>query len=199
MTIEELEKDWNKYTSIMFLETRGINVPKVFGFTTDKGLLKDFFYENPGKKFSFRTLRKDRISFSEPFFPNVALDYSIIEALCDLIDGGYYIIISDSIDPEGTLFKGNLLMRSKNNWMIEGTYGKGTVRDLEFTKPDKVIVMVKGDDLTQLGTLSDRFRQLVMSGSQLFWGVPIIIEFSIYKFPVGVKNESLIYWELRKG
>lgn len=189
MTINELESSWTKYNSLVFLKQRMFNTPN-FRLITLLGELiqiKDqvksirIFNDNP------------KSSMLLPHFPNRLVDNEVFNACYNELSKGNKLIVSDPIDPRHSLYKGNIMVTDFGDFVVEYTEGPGTVRDLEKSVVKRAIT------LQELSLIGPYRHSLVSKSLSTYWGIPIILEWSIYDSPVGLKNQELIFWEIRKG
>lgn len=165
------------------------------------------------KRISIRTFKLPLgSSFKDVFFPNVLIDDSLIEKLIPLLFGGYFLILSSPIDPQDCLLRGCIHYRGKNffersQFLIEYLEGPGTVRDLEHAEGKKIKSLEVGfhpGDWTPLREAFGLIGLLLLSNADRIVSVlsqeskwEFILEWSIYKKPVGIKKECLIFWHLR--
>lgn len=197
---------WNKWTSLKFLESRGLNVPFCILIQDTKGLL-NLFKVGDGKRISIRTFRPDKdimFDFKTPFYPNYSVGSDLMEVLLKHLNDGYSIIASEPIDPKLTLYKGNLAIDREGSLWLDYSGGPGTIREMDERKSPKIssrIVSVESmfqiekvmADIGGSDILEDFFLLLNI-------GEPVnkfILEWSLYSKPVGVKQKSHIYWEIR--
>lgn len=200
----------NKYESLVYLrDIKKLNTPD-FNLVKDKNelsrLLDKMVLKNNsihGLRISTRTMYPGAISFNTPFFPNRELNRSLIDELTKCIDDGYNLIVAEAIDPNDTLFKGNFMMypsfsMRKFDFMIEFTNGSGTCRDLETSKK----ITSTSNIHEALNIIGYPIQKIFTECKGIFNDLgnkPIVVEWSIYDRPIGIKKKSIIYWEVRDG
>lgn len=200
-----LGKEWSKGESLEYIKMKGYNTPD-FRIVKEKNellkVLEEFDAWDRKNKVSIRTYRNTN-SFNEPFYPNKEIDKGLIIKLGMHLDDGYTLIVARGVDPEGTLFKGNLMIypsfsMRRFDFTIECTPGYGTVRDLETSKE-----ILKFDNLQDaMNKMGYQIQKIFLAAKDMYQDlncIPLIIEWSIYEHPVGLKKKDIIYWEVRKG
>lgn len=194
---------WNKYESLEYLKGKGYNTPD-FRLVTNPQELNNVIIEFANeRKISIRSFRPNQLSFNEPFYPNQVITVVVIETLLRHLRDGYHLIMARGVDPTGTAWKGNIMIypsfsMRRFDFIIECTAGYGTVRDLETSK--KVLRYTNLHDA--LNVMGYQIQKIFIATKDVFADMdkqPVILEWSIYDFPVGIRNKHAIYWEVRKG
>lgn len=195
-----LPNNWNKYLSLEYLRQQGLNTPDFELCSTPDELLDRLRYLYivvEEKRTSVRCFKEGN-SFNEPFFPNYLINLNNFGAWIKLLKEGYKIIVSKPIDPVGAIIKGNIMLfesfsMRRFDYIVEYTEGTGTVRDLEN---EKKVIKLHNELPYPIKT-----KQVYHDSFKLFKKIeePIIVEWSIYDRPIGMKEEEVIYWEIRKG
>ena len=192
MKLQTLLDDFNKVSSLEYLESQNVNTPR-FSVYTDKDSFRNVCIRDGGKKVSIRTYKKD--IFKSPHYPNVVLSSEIMDRCKSHIGEGYQIIISDPIDPKEALYKGNLEYQDRHNFLIEYTPGPGTVRDTDNGSKNSIVQLSSRVEIVD--KLERYGANILYTAYEIFWGHPIILEWSIYLNPVGKLKDQLIFWEIR--
>lgn len=205
MTIKDLVEDWTKYNSLCFLKEKGINTPN-FRLIKDVDSLERELINNQGKKVSIRTFHPEKLKTTlMTHLPNVPVG-PIIESRCyELLEEGFYLILSDPIDPVDCITRGNIVYYFQNEWLMEFAEGPGTVREMESLSPTDIKRISEQPFNRNTPRARDKvYSELGMKGlsvvntiQSIYWGTPILLEWSIYRRPVGFRERELIFWELR--
>ena len=207
MDIQGLMNDWTKYNSLCFLKERGINTPN-FRLVRDIPSLEPELLNNWDKKVSIRTFRPDKNkAILGVHLPNVPVGV-VIESKCyELLEEGFYLIFSDPIDPLDCVTRGNIAYYFENEWLMEYAEGPGTVREIE-SLPSVSIKRISEQPFNRtIPRARDKvYQELNLKGlfvvsiiESIYWGTPILLEWSIYSRPVGFSERELIFWELRRA
>jgi len=198
------KQNWNKYESLEYLKSKNYNTPDFRLIKNTEELLRAVDEWGRDSKLSIRSFRNNgSISFNEPFHPNVVMTVEMMEKLNGYFSDGYHLIMAKGIDPQGTLYKGNIMIypsfsMRRFDFIIECTAGYGTVRDLETSK--KVLRYTNLQDA--LNVMGYQIQKIFIATKDVFADMdkqPVILEWSIYDFPVGIRNKHAIYWEVRQG
>jgi hypothetical protein len=194
MTSETLEKDWNKFSSIKFLESRGLNVP-VCELVIDSDTLVDRL--STYNAVSIRSFRPGEVT--SPHMPNQKFSPDLVSKCLALIDNKYKLILAQPIDPNNAVVKGNVKI-SKEGWLIEYIKGAGTVRDIEKTHIDDNNYGSISNDIQLVSkAIGPGAVSIIREVEKMFWGRPIIVEWSIYSENIGTQDSKIIFWEVRKA
>lgn len=195
-----------KADSIMKLISLGVNTPRVRVLTNQAEV--DFFCQNGmegWEKISIRTDNKQDFEtykrWGLPFFPNRSVPEvnKILEGeLHDLVKDKIDIIVAEGIDPKDTIVSGKYL-RSQWENLVDYVLGSSTVRDVETTTPKTwdTNMLLSDTDIPRkawvsMGLLPHIVKRII---SRKFM-VPFVAEFSVYPYPIGVKQTPLIFWEV---
>lgn len=197
--------NWSKYDSLEFLKEMGYNTPEFLLITSSKELAKVIDDWGTFNKLSIRSFRpRSNLTFNEPFYPNIEMNDVFINIMNGHLRQGYHLIISKGIDPTGTKWKGNIMIypsfsMRRFDYILECSEGYGTVRDLEKDKNIKCFTSILE---AMQATKCPEMSKIYIVAKDIFDKLdkkPIILEWSVYEFPVGIKNKTVIYWEVRKG
>ena len=114
----------------------------------------------------------------------------------------YYTLCNQALTLSDSIYAGNILIRSDREYAIEFFKGKGTPRDLEAKNADEIVYFEREfgkpmpsnvpGEIQLLRTSLNRFAETLEIR-------PVIIEFSIYPYPVGRNQSHAICWEWRQG
>lgn len=203
MRADYLLEHMNKGNSLLFLRYHCLNTSSFTIIRNDKDF-EEWMNGWEYGRISVRSYRENGLSFNEFFRPNVILDMTLIHDIFGCLDNGYSVIVSRGVDPTGTLYKGNIQLSRELlgiNYLIEYTEGYGTVRDLETAKKIHRVSNNTPIKINMLPAIFDILRKSIELYSNYFYKykVSIILEWSIYEFPVGALEEELIFWEIRRG
>lgn len=198
------KKHWDKYESLEYLKDKRYNTPDFRLVRNADELLRAVDEWGGMNKISIRSFRPNKsATFNEPFHPNIKINDEMINKLNDYLRDGYFLIFAKGIDPQGTLFKGNIMIypsfsMRRFDFIIECTPGYGTVRDLEKSKKIKRYTNIQ----VAMEDMGYYIQQIFLAAKDVYADMnrdPIVLEWSIYEFPVGIRNKHVIYWEVRKG
>lgn len=196
-----------KIQSIKELEALGFNTPNLL-ISLDKTLDREqridawrlFKISRGDLNVSIRTERDGE--YTTPHLPNISIRKAD-EKILDLIRDGYVIHVFDPIDPLECLHRGTVCFNGVK-LVIEFLSGPGTVRDLEYSPDVKHIEL---NPTRHAGFPGPAFH----IPHEAIWLAPAeaycselnrfrnhILEWSIYRNPVGKLKQREIYWELRR-
>jgi hypothetical protein len=101
----------------------------------------------------------------------------------------YFVLVNEAIPLKDSLFAGNLMFNSPEDFLCEYFRGEGTPRDLENRR---VFRAIRRDDIAQpwLGQLLELVNRFPFR--------PAIFEFSVYPYAIGRRQNRIIFWEWRK-
>ena len=130
-------------------------------------------------------------------FPTmINLSYDEVVDRLEFLDNNLPVMVSEGIDPEGSIWAGCFMIRD-NEFILEAI-GPGrsvTVRELTHSKrvPDVTIQGNRFSDRWQLNNQKDLCNVIMQAQT-----IPVknfIIEFSVYRYPIGKRKEHLIFWD----
>lgn len=145
--------------------------------------------------FSIRTQRDDQDNlkgFKYPFYLGIKDESKLKEIAFELLEKGYTIIVSKTLEPNDTICKGNAVINRRDNVLIEYIHGPGTVRQLEEKTPAQENIYIFANPKSPAW-----LRAIFMFMVNEIATEDIIVEWSYYPYPVGKKEQKLILWELR--
>ena len=194
----------NKMKSLYFLEALHLNVPEILHYQgpepNDADALKLSHtlqaIQRHGGRISIRT-EKDG-EFKSPFLPNSPIT-DARQFLSSLEGKKYHILITKGV-PTNSIIRGNCVPTSHSNY-FEYLTGNGTVRDIdEGGRSPHNLVLVWGQFPTQLGSQTGSAIQMVNSYlfPKRFDVLNKIVEFSVFSKPVGIRQDKVIFWEVRE-
>lgn len=154
----------------------------------------------PDGKISIRTQDKFRPSFRDPFGRNLSKENA--EAFVKQYKSEYIFIVYESLDPKDCIVKGCIGCSSIQEY-VEFIEGPGIVRDIEskrsrhhkFGMIGRYIGITSDSEcLKGIIAIDKEFKDLriFMEADSDF-----VVEWSYYKYPVGIKHERLLLWEIR--
>jgi len=187
-----------KSESILELERLGLNILPYF-CSRDKQELLHYLAKHAGDIVSMRTERGD--DYNCPYYYSVRGEELIQKAIQHLNEG-YVLILYPSLDIRGCRAFGTVAL-TDNDDIIEFVIGQGKIRDL-YTHPDKKTVIippatmipVKASDYGENAEMLNLIYKTIKEKCEELNN--IVIEWSWYKSLVGLNQEHLICWELRK-
>lgn len=166
----------------------------------------DFFlYEGPSyfyefsERVSIRTELKEQQTLSPkpcPHFPNMSFQQAM--KIIKSIREKYHILVQEGINPEDAICSGTCMYSrdpSQHHITIEVAWGPGTVRRVTGGKE-----VVDSKTYKYISEVPPEFLEIVRCAQELYsmysmWkDTKIIVEWSKYKMPVGIKKKQLIFW-----
>lgn len=195
-----------KIQTINELNKLGFNTPEILqiigrgpDFQERLKIWNDFYADHNGKV-SIRTERDGE--YTTPHFPNISLK-DAHEKVPALLRNGYSVYIFSPIDPSECLQRGTICFNG-TALVIEWLDGPGTVRDLEKSSEVKNMQFkpIKHSDFPGPVFVFpkeypwERVAEAYCSELNRFRNQ--ILEWSIYRNPVGKMKQREIYWELRR-
>lgn len=195
ISLLDLVSNFNKGNSLRYLASQEINTPR-FKIHNSADKIDEVLRPIIGQKVSVRTyIPGSRGYFHCPHLPNTDVDEFLIKTLIGFIEDGYSLILSEPIDPKDAVAKGNIEW-SKNRFLIEYTEGSGTVRDTDDSGSKTLIRIDKRLEVEE--KLLGHGVNILYACEKVYWGLPLIFEWSIYNKPVGLLHDPLIFWEIRE-
>lgn len=176
--------------------------------------IADFVYFPPGQ-LDLKLVRKlfekhGRISlrhfhseeykhFACPFFPEQD-NWDTIQKLATEHNQEYHCLYNETIDPKDAIFTGCIVLEDDRTYFVEYFKGPGTPRDIEHkTDADGLIrfrreigIPMDSDTPEALKRFAACFRNFLPLTR------PLLIEFQIYSYPIGLRQTHDIVWEWRK-
>lgn len=114
----------------------------------------------------------------------------------------YYTLCNQALTLGDSIYAGNILIRSDREYAVEFFKGKGTPRDIEAKNADEIVYFERQFGKPMPSDIPDEIQSLRHSLSRFAETLaikPVIIEFSIYPYPVGRNQTEAICWEWRQG
>lgn len=188
-----------KSDSIIKLEELGLNVLPYF-FTRDRKEALHYLAKHSSDIISMRTERNDE--FECPYYYSFKGE-DLIEKAIQHLDQNYTLILYPSIDILCCKAFGSLAITGDDTDILEFVIGPGKLRDL-YHHPDRKTEYVLynslvpflfsdyGENAEILNNVYKTIRDKIKHN-----GNHIVIEWSWYKFPVGIRRENLVCWEIR--
>lgn len=193
-----------KVKSLYRLETIGLNVPDILHFqgypptaADDARLfhLLDTLDKDPNARVSVRTEKEGE--FKSPFRPNITASEAR-DFISSLGGQGYEVLICKGL-PTNSTVRGNCVPTAHSNY-FEYLTGDGTVRDIDQSGRTPITTrLIWGVRPTGLTREVAEALQLVNTTlfNKKFDFNNEILEFSVFRKPVGIRHERVIFWEIR--
>jgi hypothetical protein len=187
----------HKYDRIRLLRHLGLNTEVSVLIESESDLRRHEAFLAPLERMSVRTFSRTGAT-DEPHFPIIGR--ATFETDClPLLDQGYSLIVAEPIDPAGAQLAGCILRRPED-FLVELAEGPGTVRRVTHEGKIDLQLAVSGPDdprcradirpaVTELAEAERQWRADVTL-------MDVLYEFSVYAYPVGWKNEPVIFWEI---
>jgi len=180
----------NKYERVKLLEQWGLNVPESYLYEMGSSIdLSAPIFERWGNHLSMRTFPKQAPEFESPYY----FDISVEEAhkLAPRLVASYNVVVNEPINPRDAKLAGCMMLEKGKPIVIEIARGSG--------------VVVR--DVTSGRRIDERYtvrRPNELPDPDLRWAVSealkvprsnLVLEFSLYTINIGIKKESLIFWD----
>ena len=197
-----------KGDSILKLMSLGLNTPDMLVLRS-KGDVSSFFrhgllhlfHMEGWKKISIRTdNKKGQETYKKwglPFYPDKTMGETrkiISEELLDLVEDKIDILISKGINPQDSILSGKYL-KDVGGDFLDYVLGPSTGRDIDRDIPKtwNVSLEVKPTDLPPREVVE---LLATVLGLRQNFQTPFVVEFSVYPYPIGKLNRTLIFWEV---
>jgi hypothetical protein len=193
-----------KDTRIKQLLDAGFNIVDFVHFGIEKydsNVARAFF--NKYGLVSIRTFADDESKdYATPVQYEIEIDnFDQAERFCIEQNKTYHILMNQALKRADSVLWGNILWYDLSKFTVEYSYGPGTPRDIE-TKSMEDLRILHGN-LSEYILPESKDRQLmeVVRKTSLFLTTvrPIVIEFQLYPYPVGLLQEKWVFWEWRRG
>lgn len=191
-----------KDTRIRQLFDAGLNIVDFVHFGIrkyDSNVARAFF--NKYGSVSIRTFADDE---SKEFATPVEYErdkFDQAERFCIEQNKTYHILMNQALKRADSVLWGNILWYDLSKFTVEYSDKPGTPRDIETSSMEDLRVL--HGDLSEYIFFESKDRQLmeVIRKTNLFLTSvrPIVIEFQLYPYPVGVLGEKWVFWEWRRG
>lgn len=165
----------------------------------DKHLARTFF--NKYGSVSTRTFSDDE---SQEFATPVEYEWDKFddaERFCIEQNKVYHILMNQALKRIESVLWGNILWYDLSRFTIEFSYDPGTPRDIE-TKSSENLRIINGD-VSEYVSLESKDRKVleVVDRTSMFMTTvrPIVIEFQLYPYSVGILKDKWVFWEWRSG
>lgn len=134
-----------------------------------------------------------------PFLRDVT-DVEAAVAFCREHNQAYFSICNENLVTADSLFAGNIWLKDDRNYLIEYFEGKGTPRDLEHMRPEKIKRLTREIGQPMDPSAPEALKKIAFHFQKLVPHIrPIIVEFSIYPYPIGRRQTHEVCWEWRKA
>lgn len=128
-------------------------------------------------------------------------DIDIVLAFCLEHNQMFFTLCNEAISLQDSICAGNILTLDERNYFVEYFHGPGTPRDIETKSAKELFVYTRSFGQPSRGEEPpDIIKQIAYQASK-FRPVqgPYILEFSLYPYLIGRKQEEVIIWEWRLG
>jgi len=128
-------------------------------------------------------------------------DIDAVLAFCLEHNQIYYTLCNEAICLKDSVCAGNVLILDERNYFIEYFFGQGTPRDIETKNADELKVYTRAFGVPPSGDEPlEIIKRLAFEASK-FHPIrgPYIIEFSVYPYPIGINQTTVVVWEWRLG
>ncbi len=129
-------------------------------------------------------------------------DLEIIRAFCREHNKQYYTLCNQASKVSDSIYAGNIFIRSDREYAVEYFKGSGTPRDIESMNSDQIIYFDRKFGVPMPDETPSEIKSLRASLTKFALDLeikPVIIEFSIYPYPIGRRQRRSICWEWRQG
>lgn len=192
-----------KHMRLQQLEEAGFNTADFIFFPpnrADLGRVRKFFKKHG--RISIRHYGEDENRFFKcPVLYNQE-DWSVIWQFINQNNKRFWTLCNQAIRLEDSQFAGNILLLDEKgrNFTVEYFEGPGTPRDMEHKSPSQLKCFRREFGKPFLGSIH---QELISVAAQfrnfLPEQRPIVLEFSIYPYPIGKLQRHDIFWEWRLG
>lgn len=212
----------SKLGSLELLSRIGLNTPHFIPVTVEGELKYAFTELGKTGRVSVRTQRYV-YDFGCPHFPNAEISGALSTQLVNLLHQGYTLIVAEPIDPTQAVARGNAMLETGGDLekvpvLLEFSLGPGTVRD----QPDVDLIQLRrvlNAYHSRLASIRGHSGPIRSKNFERRWGTPLarglaaatramsrlhefpfrhcVIEWSVYRRPVGRLFEPVIFWEIR--
>jgi hypothetical protein len=190
-----------KHIRLKQLYDSGFNIADFVCFAPnqlDPVKLRKFFDKHVGKEgISLRHFYQDETRYFKCPVKYEVKDWDEALRFCTEHNKTFYSLVNEAIRIDKSEYAGNIWLLDERDFVVEYFSGPGTPRDTE-TKELKFIKRHFGEPFPEgappaLLKLGPLFRGFLPETR------PIVIEFNIYPYGVGKRNEEAIIWEWRQG
>lgn len=190
-----------KHIRLQQLDEAGFNVADFICFPPkelDPVKLREFFdrYSEPNG-ISLRHFHEDETRFFKCPVKYEVKDWDTVLRFCQEHNQQFYTLVNQAYPLSDSMYAGAIWLLNSLEYVVEYFEGPGSPRDIEgkslkFFK-HQVGMPLPADTPAALTRLAARFRDFIPDER------PIVIEFNIYPYPVGRRQEHAIVWEWRQG
>ena len=180
-----------KSDGIYLMQSLGLNTLDCL-ITNDQDLAFNYLHENHNIRISMRTERGHE--FGSPFYYG-KIGAGLVELAKQHIQEGYTLILYPYLDYKDSIAYGTVGLPPDGSTIIEFVEGPGLIRELDASPARLSITIPPG-----LVSLPNRplISEVVREVKELCYNEQAcIVEWSIYRYSVGILHKPIIYWELR--
>lgn len=190
-----------KHIRLQQIYEAGFNVADFICFPPEKLdeiKLRQFFTKHG--KISCRHFHPEEFrQFKCPFLRDVTDVEKAVE-FCREHNRNYFSLCNENLVTDDSLFAGNIWLQDDRNYLIEYFEGKGTPRDLESMKSEDIKRFSREIGQPMDASAPEALKKIAFNLQRLIPHIrPIILEFSIYPYPIGRRQTFEVCWEWRKA
>lgn len=162
----------------------------------DENLLRKFFAKHG--KVSCRHFHSDETrNFSCPFLRDVN-DVEKAVNFCKEHNKTYFSLINENLVTTDSTYAGNIWLKDDRNYLVEYFEGPGVPRDLDKMPSDKIKRFTREIGEPMDPSAPEALKRLAFNFQKLVPHIrPVILEFSIYPYPIGRSQTYEVCWEWR--
>lgn len=190
-----------KHIRLQQLREAGFNTADFIHFAPGTLNMKELqkFFEKHNNRISLRHFYTDEhLKHKTPFFPDQT-DWKVITKIATEHNKDHHCLYNEVIAPKDATFTGNIILLDDRNYKIEYFIGPGTPKDIELgtVKNLKIFKRQIGEPMDpstpeDLKRVASYFRNFISHFR------PVVIEFQIYPYPIGLRQTNDIAWEWRR-
>lgn len=180
-----------KSDGIYLMQSLGLNTLDCL-ITKKKDDAFAYLHKNHNIRISLRTERGEE--FGCPFYYG-KIGGGLVDLANQHIEEGYTLLLYPYLDYKDSIAYGTVGLPPDGSTIIEFVEGPGLVRELD-TNPTRISITVPPG----LALIPNRplISEVVKEVKELCYNEQAcIVEWSIYKYSVGILQKPVIYWELR--
>ncbi len=151
---------------------------------------------------SLRNFREEKILEPTPMLPVAydQTDWAFIEKFCTEHNRNFHTLVNEGLPLNDSEFAGKILLRSDETYTVSCFEGYGTPRFVDDGTAKSVKVYHQKFGLRPPEGIPESVEALVLRLKSFRENFrPMIIEFSVYPYDVGIQKQKTILWEWRSG
>lgn len=191
-----------KHHRIWQLFQFGQNIPNYIAFPPggiDFDQLRKFFNERGGL-ISCRTFRADDKGRG-PFKPEQK-DWGAIVDFVKETNPNYFSLFNETLPRADNIYQGSIRISEifqHVEMQLEYLTGSGYARDIEYGGINTLKSVTRRLGHPWPEWVPEILRNRAFELTKFHWVRPLIVEFSYYPYPVGMRKSRFLCWEWRKG